>query len=628
MSELLRDVEGGGSNEYLRKRGARNAKRLLEAGLYQQLEYTHRTLFSRESEKSARFEAFGRDLGRLTTISASILNFGRTTHKPDPDHKMRWIIEISQAQGVSRAALVWASDGFTNEMARQHNTPDLWVVGAPGAGADRVAHDPRALTRRRPLPWQRARRVSRHRDVAQAPVAPRGGPVHSAARSAWTPRPTGARAPPSTCASCRSRCRSASPGATGGRSRARPRSSRRASCWGRTSRRCARSSLLRRTGNVSRATTVLLSLRLRRVRGAGGACSAGRSRPRSTGRCCCRSVAMLTGGPRLALPWLALCLAEYAVGVLAAAARHRVREPDAARTPHAALGEQHLVHQHAVSDLRADLRAREERHLAHAARRQRRARARARLGRGGQPQQERLPREREPRDPHAADRDPRLRASCSCARPSRARSRRARSRRCTRSAATASTCSRSSTTSSTCRRSPPGRFDVERAPVAPVALVSEVVALMSMRAQAKGLRARGRVRAAAAGDVRDRPAAAAPGAGEPDRQRAQVHRRGAGRAARRAARGAERAARALRDRATPASASARSRWSGCSSRSRRPTLRRRAATAARGWGCRSASTWSSCSTARSARRAGRARAARSGSSYPLEPRETKLRPDV
>lgn len=130
MSELLRDVEGGGSNEYLRKRGARNAKRLLEAGLYQQLEYTHRTLFSRETEKNARFEAFGRDLGRLTTISASILNFGRTRHLPDPDRKMRWLIEVSQAKAYPEA-LIWASDGFTNEMARQHNTPDLWAWERP-----------------------------------------------------------------------------------------------------------------------------------------------------------------------------------------------------------------------------------------------------------------------------------------------------------------------------------------------------------------------------------------------------------------------------------------------------------------------------------------------------------------
>jgi hypothetical protein len=130
MSLLLRDVEGGGRNEYLRQRGARNAKRLLEAGLYQQLEYTHRTLFARESDKNARFEAFGRDLARLTTISASILNFGRASHKPDPDRKMRWIIENTQAKPYPET-LIWASDGFTNEMARQHDSPDLWEWERP-----------------------------------------------------------------------------------------------------------------------------------------------------------------------------------------------------------------------------------------------------------------------------------------------------------------------------------------------------------------------------------------------------------------------------------------------------------------------------------------------------------------
>ena len=130
ISLLLRDVEGHGNNEYLRKRGARNAKRLLEAGLYGQLEYLHRTQFARESDPGARFEAFGRDLARLVTISASILNFGRTIHKPDPDHKWRWMIENAQAKEYPET-LAWASNGFINEMARQHNTPDLWTWERP-----------------------------------------------------------------------------------------------------------------------------------------------------------------------------------------------------------------------------------------------------------------------------------------------------------------------------------------------------------------------------------------------------------------------------------------------------------------------------------------------------------------
>jgi hypothetical protein len=130
MSELLRDVEGKGSNSYLVRRGANNAKRLLDAGLYSQLEYTKKASFGRESDPKGRFDAFGRDLARITGISASILNFGRWQVKPDPEKKLRWIMEISQAREYPEV-LIWASSGFSNELARMHNSPDLWVWSRP-----------------------------------------------------------------------------------------------------------------------------------------------------------------------------------------------------------------------------------------------------------------------------------------------------------------------------------------------------------------------------------------------------------------------------------------------------------------------------------------------------------------
>ena len=130
MSELLRDVEGGGRNEYLVRRGQRNAKRLLDAGLYSQLEYLQNTTFGRDSAPTARSEAFGRDLARITTLSASILNFGRWTAKLDPRNPRRWIMEVTQAKEFPEA-LVWASSGFSNELARVHNSGDLWVWERP-----------------------------------------------------------------------------------------------------------------------------------------------------------------------------------------------------------------------------------------------------------------------------------------------------------------------------------------------------------------------------------------------------------------------------------------------------------------------------------------------------------------
>jgi hypothetical protein len=125
MNELLRDVESGGSNEYLRQRGRLTAQHLLQSGLYQQLEYLQRTQLGKANAQRARFEAFGRDLRLLTTLSGSILNFSRWVSRPDPHEVGRYIIEVSEAQDFPEV-LCWRSDGFVNEMATQHGEPDLW----------------------------------------------------------------------------------------------------------------------------------------------------------------------------------------------------------------------------------------------------------------------------------------------------------------------------------------------------------------------------------------------------------------------------------------------------------------------------------------------------------------------
>lgn len=125
MNELLRDVEGDGSNDYLRERGRQTARRLLEAGFYAQLEYLQRSEVSRTTGVRARFEAFGRDLRKLTTLSGSILNFSRWTSKPDPQREGYYVLEVGEARDFPEV-LAWRSDGFVNEMATAHGGPDLW----------------------------------------------------------------------------------------------------------------------------------------------------------------------------------------------------------------------------------------------------------------------------------------------------------------------------------------------------------------------------------------------------------------------------------------------------------------------------------------------------------------------
>jgi hypothetical protein len=125
MVELLRDVEGGGHNEYLRQRGTQAAERLLKAGLYQQMEYLNRTQAGKAIDARERFQAFGRDLRLLTTLSASLLNFSCWQVQPDPEWAERYRIEISGAAAYPEV-LVWQTEGLINRMASQHGEPNLW----------------------------------------------------------------------------------------------------------------------------------------------------------------------------------------------------------------------------------------------------------------------------------------------------------------------------------------------------------------------------------------------------------------------------------------------------------------------------------------------------------------------
>jgi hypothetical protein len=125
MNLLLRDVEGGGKNEYLRRRGKETAKRLLESGLYQQLEYLNKMKVNALTDPQARFEAFGRDLRLLNTMSRSLVNFTKSEVKVDSNHKYRYLIENSDAKDLPET-YCWKADGFINAMAAQHGEPDLW----------------------------------------------------------------------------------------------------------------------------------------------------------------------------------------------------------------------------------------------------------------------------------------------------------------------------------------------------------------------------------------------------------------------------------------------------------------------------------------------------------------------
>jgi hypothetical protein len=126
MNTLLLDLVGHGNVDYYREQGRKTALRLIDGGLYAQLEYLDRTQVATREDPQARFEAFGRDLRLLNTLSASILSFSRWTHSVDPDHERRYRIDVLDADDMPES-LRWRSEGFMNGMAAAHgHADDLW----------------------------------------------------------------------------------------------------------------------------------------------------------------------------------------------------------------------------------------------------------------------------------------------------------------------------------------------------------------------------------------------------------------------------------------------------------------------------------------------------------------------
>jgi hypothetical protein len=126
MNEMLRQLVGHEGDDYLQDLGRKTARRLLDAGFQSQLEYVQNTQLRRASTPEERFAAFGRDLRRLSTISASILNFSVWTVRPDELEDRRYVIEVSEAADFPEVPC-WRSAGFVNEMACTHGDPNLWT---------------------------------------------------------------------------------------------------------------------------------------------------------------------------------------------------------------------------------------------------------------------------------------------------------------------------------------------------------------------------------------------------------------------------------------------------------------------------------------------------------------------
>jgi hypothetical protein len=113
---------GGGRRIFFAERGAANAQRLMDAGLYAELDLLERLPDEvREAAASPGprdlARAFGAKLERIVGLAGTIYNVGRWSVVPDPDTARRLCIEIEEAAAYSDPMRL-AIEGFLNHCAR------------------------------------------------------------------------------------------------------------------------------------------------------------------------------------------------------------------------------------------------------------------------------------------------------------------------------------------------------------------------------------------------------------------------------------------------------------------------------------------------------------------------------
>ena len=119
ITQLLGDVEGAGKDSYFVERGRASARRLMEAGLYQQLAFLPRwnERTSRGTgEESALIADHASKLRMVISMASGIYNVGKWVVEPDPGSPRRLCIAIREASAYSEPMRL-AIEGFFNECA-------------------------------------------------------------------------------------------------------------------------------------------------------------------------------------------------------------------------------------------------------------------------------------------------------------------------------------------------------------------------------------------------------------------------------------------------------------------------------------------------------------------------------
>jgi hypothetical protein len=132
LTDLIWQEEGGGRSDYLRQRGEKMMKRLMEAGLYQQLDFLDR--IDRGLQDKPTPDDIQRTCRLIGSVSGAIRNFGKDSWAWDPDTPGCIVHHLHDALHFSEM-LRLVSEGSENFVV-QTISP-----GAPRVTSERVAPD-------------------------------------------------------------------------------------------------------------------------------------------------------------------------------------------------------------------------------------------------------------------------------------------------------------------------------------------------------------------------------------------------------------------------------------------------------------------------------------------------------
>jgi hypothetical protein len=133
IADLALELAGGSRREACIRSGERDARRMIDAGLYQQLDSLKRlSEAASKSTSEQRFQAMGRLLRLTMSLSKGIYSFSDWKVAVDPDHPRRYRVEVTGAEDLPEVIVV-GTVGFLNECSRaaRPEEPVEWSVEQP-----------------------------------------------------------------------------------------------------------------------------------------------------------------------------------------------------------------------------------------------------------------------------------------------------------------------------------------------------------------------------------------------------------------------------------------------------------------------------------------------------------------